>query len=211
MSTDKAGPSFRRSLLRRKDKAAKPLQLGSAGSEAGISLWNRICDCIELQTERKPAPTRRGERRGGYAFQELMLSATELKRALSNASSLRKILEAVAKHLNSTKPSPASGSLLALRPLARLLLHDVSSSLALYTATYSSSLPSTTNRERSGNALEAAPLLHADPDHHTHGYHPRTVSRVVDRIKALTMELLPIEVDLGEWLHLASFARHLGE
>ncbi|ORY54375.1 hypothetical protein BCR35DRAFT_296731 [Leucosporidium creatinivorum] len=52
--------------------------------------------------------------------------------------------------------------------------------------------------ERSGTALEAAPLLHTDPDHRSHAFHPRTVSRVVDRIKALTMELLPIQVDPEE-------------
>lgn len=54
------------------------------------------------------------------------------------------------------------------------------------------------HRERSGTALENAPLLHADPDPHAHVYHPKTVSRVVDRIKALTLELLPIQVSLGE-------------
>lgn len=40
--------------------------------------------------------------------------------------------------------------------------------------------------------------MHSDPDPHSHAFHPKTVSRVVDRIKALTLELLPIQVDLGK-------------
>ena len=55
-------------------------------------------------------------------------------------------------------------------------------------------------RQRAPTALESAPLLHGDPNaaHHAHSFHPRTVTRVVDRIKALTLELLPIQVNLGE-------------
>ncbi|BGP41086.1 Calcium channel yvc1 [Rhodotorula kratochvilovae] len=33
---------------------------------------------------------------------------------------------------------------------------------------------------------------------HAHLFHPKTVSRIVTRIEALTLELLPIQVDLGE-------------
>ncbi|KAM0786008.1 hypothetical protein ACM66B_006824 [Microbotryomycetes sp. NB124-2] len=48
-------------------------------------------------------------------------------------------------------------------------------------------------------ALERAPLLRRGPDAHTdHSIHPRTVTRIVERIKALTLELLPIQVDLDE-------------
>jgi hypothetical protein len=44
----------------------------------------------------------------------------------------------------------------------------------------------------------------SDPEHqrliknHKHNFHPRTVSRIVTRIQALTLELLPIQVDLDE-------------
>ncbi|KAK4048507.1 Calcium channel yvc1 [Microbotryomycetes sp. JL201] len=48
-------------------------------------------------------------------------------------------------------------------------------------------------------ALERAPLLRRGADSHTgHSIHPRTVTRIVERIKALTLELLPIQVNLDE-------------
>ncbi|KAK4053593.1 Calcium channel yvc1 [Microbotryomycetes sp. JL221] len=49
-------------------------------------------------------------------------------------------------------------------------------------------------------ALERAPLLrHGGADSHLqHTIHPRTVTRIVERIKALTLELLPIQVELDE-------------
>lgn len=34
-------------------------------------------------------------------------------------------------------------------------------------------------------------------EHQAHHFHPKTVTRIVTRIQALTLELIPIEVDLG--------------
>jgi len=45
-----------------------------------------------------------------------------------------------------------------------------------------------------------APLIQRQQllQNHKHAYHPRTVSRVITRIQALALELLPMQVDLGE-------------
>lgn len=49
------------------------------------------------------------------------------------------------------------------------------------------------------NVSEAEPFLGLDHQpHKNHHVHPKTVSRIVVRITALTNELLPIQVDLGE-------------
>lgn len=62
------------------------------------------------------------------------------------------------------------------------------------------------NNETAGRSLLAdveAPASdlftrHGYRKHHEgHKYHPKTVLRVVTRIQALTLELLPIQVDLG--------------
>lgn len=43
---------------------------------------------------------------------------------------------------------------------------------------------------------------------HAHHFHPKTVTRIIIRIQALTLELIPIEVDLGA-LGAACDGRHL--
>jgi len=45
-----------------------------------------------------------------------------------------------------------------------------------------------------------APLIQRQQSrvNHMHQFHPKTVSRVVTRIQALALELLPMQVDLGE-------------
>lgn len=45
-----------------------------------------------------------------------------------------------------------------------------------------------------------APLIQRQQSrmNHLHQFHPKTVSRVVTRIQALALELLPMQVDLGK-------------
>ncbi|GAA5874877.1 hypothetical protein JCM1840_003912 [Sporobolomyces johnsonii] len=46
--------------------------------------------------------------------------------------------------------------------------------------------------------MEAPLLIYTTENNHKHQYHPKTDTRIVTRIQALTLELLPIQVDLEE-------------
>lgn len=108
---------------------------------------------------------------------------------------LERQLSILALRLESSSSYPCSPSFLPTRRSQSKLFRAPKRKQGVTVLPDAALSPSYSQPVNARATMEEAPLLPQQHEHHQ--VHPRTVTRLVKRIEALTLELLPIQVDPG--------------